>query len=141
MGGFFYGRYSKEQVEQANQVDLEELLCRNGEQLIRSGRDKRLDSDHSVTIRGNRWYDHAAGEGGFSLSFVRRHYGLSFGDAMKLLTGENGQSPLPRIQKKPEEPAKEFVLPTANQSMRRMYGYLMRRGFQSADVCRAIGSR
>ena len=26
MGGFFYGRYTKEQVERANQVDLEELL-------------------------------------------------------------------------------------------------------------------
>ncbi len=131
MGGFFYGRYSKEQVEQANQVDLEQLLCRNGEELLRSGRDKRLASDHSITIRGNRWYDHAAGEGGFSLSFVRRHYNLSFGDAMRLLTGENGQAPLPYIQKKPEEPAKEFVLPTANQSMRRMYGYLV--GYRQID--------
>lgn len=131
MGGFFYGRYSKEQVEQANQVDLEQLLCRNGEELLHSGRDKRLASDHSITIRGNRWYDHAAGEGGFSLSFVRRHYNLSFGDAMRLLTGENGQAPLPYIQKKPEEPAKEFVLPTANQSMRRMYGYLV--GYRQID--------
>ena len=131
MGGFFYGKYSKEQVEQANQVDLEQLLCRNGEELLHSGRDKRLASDHSITIRGNRWYDHAAGEGGFSLSFVRRHYNLSFGDAMRLLTGENGQAPLPYIQKKPEEPAKEFVLPTANQSMRRMYGYLV--GYRQID--------
>ena len=125
MGEFFYGKYSREQVEQANQVDLEQLLCRNGEQLIRSGKDKRLASDHSITIRGNRWYDHAAGEGGFSLSFVRKHYNLSFWDAMRLLTGENGQTPLPYIQKKPEEPAKEFVLPPANDSMRRMYGYLV----------------
>ena len=131
MGEFFYGKYSKEQVEQANQVDLEQLLCRNGEELLRSGRDKRLASDHSITIRGNRWYDHAAGEGGFSLSFVRRHYNLSFGDAMQLLTGENGQVPLPYIQKKPEEPAKEFVLPTANQSMRRVYGYLV--GYRQID--------
>lgn len=125
MGGFFYGKYSREQVEQANQVDLEQLLCRNGEQLIRSGKDKRLASDHSITIRGNRWYDHAAGEGGFSLSFVRRHYNLSFGDAMRLLTGENGQTPLPYIHEKSKEPAKEFVLPPANDSMRRMYGYLV----------------
>lgn len=131
MGGFFYGKYSKEQVERANQVDLEELLRRSGEELIRSGREKRLASDHSITIRGNRWYDHAAGEGGFSLSFVRRHYVLSFGDAMQMLTGENGQSPLPYIHDKPKEPAKEFVLPPSNDSMRRMYGYLV--GYRKID--------
>ena len=34
MGGFFYGRYTKEQVERANQVDLEELLLRSGEKLL-----------------------------------------------------------------------------------------------------------
>ena len=39
MGGFFYGRYTKEQVERANQVDLEELLLRSGEKLLRSGRE------------------------------------------------------------------------------------------------------
>ncbi len=131
MGGFFYGKYSKEQVEQANQVDLEQLLCRNGEQLIRSGKDKRLVSDHSITIRGNRWYDHAAGAGGFSLSFVRKHYNFSFWDAMRLLTGENGQTPLPYIHDKPKEPAKEFVLPSANDSIQRMYGYLV--GYRQID--------
>ena len=31
MGGIiYYGRYTKDQVEQANQIDLEELLRRNG---------------------------------------------------------------------------------------------------------------
>ena len=96
MGGFFYGRYTKEQVERANQVDLEELLLRSGEKLLRSGREKRLESDHSVTIRGNEWYDHAAEEGGFALSFARKHFGLSFQEAMALLLGENGQAPLPQ---------------------------------------------
>ena len=134
MGGFFYGKYSKEQVEQANRVDLEELLRRSGEELIRSGREKRLASDHSITIRGNRWYDHAAGEGGFSLSFVRKHYGLSFGDAMRMLTGENGQVPLPYIRDKPIEPGKEFVLPPAYSSMRRLYGYLTRARQIDSDV-------
>lgn len=141
MGGFFYGKYSKEQVERANQVDLEELLIRNGEELIHSGREKRLASDHSITIRENRWYDHAAGEGGFSLSFVRKHYGLSFGDAMRMLTGENGQVPLPYIHAKPREPAKEFVLPPANNSMRRMYGYLVGHRQIDPDVLFAFVKR
>ena len=96
MGGFFYGRYTKEQVERANQVDLEELLLRSGEKLLRSGREKRLASDHSVTIRGNEWYDHATGEGGFALSFARKHFGLSFQEAMALLLGKTARRRSPQ---------------------------------------------
>ena len=44
--------FTDEQKQRANSVDLEEFLLRRGERLLPSGRDKRLDSDHSVTIRG-----------------------------------------------------------------------------------------
>ncbi len=65
MGGIiYYGKYTKDQVERVNQIDLEELLRRNGEKLLPSGREKRLESDHSITVRGNRWFDHAAEQGG-----------------------------------------------------------------------------
>ena len=42
-----------------------------GEKLIPSGRDKRLASDHSITVRDNQWFDHATGEGGLAVDFVR----------------------------------------------------------------------
>lgn len=130
MGGIiYYGRYTKDQVEQANQIDLEELLRRNGEKLLPSGREKRLGSDQSVTVRGNQWFDHAAGQGGYALSFVRRHYGLSFSEGMKLLLGEDGQRPLPVAEAKPKpEPKpkpKPFALPESAGTMRRVYGYLL----------------
>ena len=125
MGGIlYYGKYTREQIDKANQVDLEELLRRQGEKLIRSGRDHRLESDHSVTVRGNQWFDHASDQGGYALSFVRRHYHLSFNEAMELLTGEKGQAPLP-IAKPRNDPPKEFVLPPASSSMRRVFGYLL----------------
>ncbi len=126
MGGIvYYGKYTKDQVERANQVDLEELLRRSGEKLIRSGRELRLDSDHSVTINGSQWFDHATDQGGYSLSFVRQHYRLSFSDAMKLLLGEDGQKPLPLAREKPQAEQKPFALPEASVSMRRVYGYLL----------------
>ena len=59
-------------------MDLEEFLRRRGEKLIRSGRDKRLDRDHSVTIQGNRWYDHATERGGGPISFVEWFYDLDY---------------------------------------------------------------
>lgn len=120
-----YGRYTKDQVERANQIDLEEMLRRNGEKLLPSGREKRLESDHSVTVRGNRWFDHAAEQGGYALSFVRRHYGLGFSEGMKLLLGEDGQRPLPVAEAKPKPEPKPFALPPASSSMRRVYGYLL----------------
>ena len=126
MGGIvYYGKYTKEQVERANQVDLSELLRRTGEKLERSGRDLRLQSDHSVTINGSRWFDHATEQGGYALSFVRQHYKLNFADAMRLLLGEDGQKPLPLAKEKPPAEPKPFVLPEASASMRRVYGYLL----------------
>ena len=56
--------FTDAQKEQAASVDLEEFLRRRGEKLIASGRDKRLASDHSITIRGCEWFDHASNEGG-----------------------------------------------------------------------------
>ena len=63
--------FTPEQKERAATVDLEEFLLRQGEKLIKSGREKRLASDHSVTVRGCEWFDHASNEGGRAVSFVQ----------------------------------------------------------------------
>ena len=73
-----YIHFTDEQKLRANSVDLVEFLRRQGEKLIPSGRDKRLASDHSITVRGNEWYDHEAEEGGGPISFVQTFYGLSY---------------------------------------------------------------
>ncbi len=46
MSGFVY--FTDEQKQRANEVDLEDFLSRQGEKLLRSGREKRLASDHSI---------------------------------------------------------------------------------------------
>ena len=71
MPGYVY--FTEEQKQRANAVDLEDFLVRQGEKLLRSGREKRLASDHSITIRRNRWYDHATEKGGFAIDFVRTY--------------------------------------------------------------------
>ena len=62
--------FTQEQKDLAARTDLEVFLRSRGEKLLPSGRDKRLASDHSVTIRGNHWFDHATHEGGNAISFV-----------------------------------------------------------------------
>ena len=59
-----YIHFTEEQKYRASCVDLVEFLRRQGEKLIRSGPEYRMASDHSVTVRGNEWYDHIARQGG-----------------------------------------------------------------------------
>lgn len=114
-----YIPFSQEQKEQAAATDLEAFLQSRGERLIRSGREKRLASDHSVTIHGSRWYDHAEQRGGNAISFLQRYYNMSFPEAMKSLLGGDFK-PIERAQPEP----KPFVLPEANSDMRRVFAYL-----------------
>ena len=107
-------------------MDLEAFLRAHGEKLIASGREKRLASDHSVTVHGNKWYDHAAEKGGGPVSFVQSHYGLSYPEAMKLLLdGESGQA-YPTVEEREQAPPKAFAPPEQNENMKRVYGYLMK---------------
>lgn len=122
MAGYVY--FTEEQKQRANQVDLEDFLSRQGEKLLRSGREKRLSSDHSITVRGNRWYDHATEKGGYPIDFVKMFYGQSFPDAVTmLLGGEQGQA-YRESRKAEPEPQKPFLLPEANPDMRRVFAYL-----------------
>jgi hypothetical protein len=121
-----YIPFTDEQKIRANEVNLEELLRRRGEKLIPSGRDKRLESNHSITVRGNRWFDHATGEGGGPVSFARTQYGMSYPEAVTLLLG--GEIPLPIYtpSQYSEPERKPFALPPENGNMRRVYAYLMK---------------
>ena len=117
-------------------MDLEAFLLSRGERLLHEGRDKRLASDHSVTICGNEWYDHAVKEGGGPVTFVQKFYGLSYPEAMScLLNGERGEirTALPKQKEK-----KEFQLPPRNGTMRRVYAYLLKQRLISRNVLDAF---
>lgn len=138
-----YIYFTDEQKLRANSVDLERYLLQNGEELIRSGPEKRLKSDKSITIRGSEWFDHAQAvkTGGGPVSFVMYHYGLSYPEAMiRLLGGEQGVVYEAAPRKKEPEP-KEFVLPPAGESMRRVYAYLLKQRFISREVLNTFVSQ
>lgn len=136
MSGYVY--FTDEQKQRANAVDLEDFLIRQGEKLLRSGREKRLASDHSITVRSNEWYDHASEKGGLAIDFVQKFYGRSFPDAVTmLLNGEQGQAYRPSEQRRPELP-KPFVLPESNRDMRRVFAYLTKTRCLDRDVVSAF---
>ena len=136
-----YIHFTDEQKLRANSVDLVEFLRRQGEELIPSGREKRLASDHSITVRGSEWYDHEIETGGGPISFVQNFYGLTYPEAVtRLLDGEKGEAYTPAQKKETPEP-KAFVLPPASQDMRRAYAYLIQQRFISRDILNAFARK
>jgi len=103
-----YVHFTDDQKRRAGEVDLEQFLLRQGEKLIPSGHEKRLTSDHSITVRGNHWYDHAEEKGGGPISFMQKFYGLSYPEAViRLLGGEQGKAYEP-IRNQPQKEKKHL---------------------------------
>lgn len=121
-----YIHFTDEQKQRAASVNLEEFLRCQGEKLLDSGREKRLARDHSVTVRGNEWYDHAEERGGHAISFVQRFYNLNYPDAVLLLLGITNGTIYPSAAEKEPKPTKPFALPPANDNMRRVFAYLVK---------------
>jgi hypothetical protein len=119
-----YIPFTDEQKLQANAVDLPEFLARQGVKLLKSGTEWRISRDHSVTIRGRDWFDHASEKGGHAISFVQEFYKLSYPDAVTMLLGGEGGKPFPQAAENSKSPPKSFVLPTANETINRVFAYL-----------------
>ena len=137
MGKFVY--FTSAEKRQANEVDLPSFLLDRGEKLIMAGRDYRLVSDHSITVRGPMWYDHAARKGGRAIRFVQQFYDKTYPEAVTMLLGRDGQGIIPIVKKEPEsrEP-KPFTLPEAYLNMRRLYAYLTTHRRIDRDVVTAF---
>ena len=135
MGKFVY--FTSAEKRQANEVDLPSFLRDRGEKLLKAGREYRLASDHSITVRANRWYDHAARRGGHAISFVRQFYDKTFPEAVFMLLGRDGQGIIPIAKQESQEP-KPFALPKPYLTMRRIYAYLTKHRCIDRDVVTAF---
>lgn len=136
-----YIPFTDEQKVLANSVDLAEYLRVRGEKLERAGIEHKLiyyDSSgkhDSITIRGSKWFDHKNQTGGGAIKFMQEFYGMDFQTAVQELLGQTvtllSHSPPKAIAK---EEKKEFRLPQANTNMHRVYAYLIKQRFISADI-------
>lgn len=129
-----YIHFTEEQKLQANQVDLAEFLRFKGETLIRSGPEFRLSSNHSVTIRGNEWYDHAAEKGGGPVSFLKEFCGMNYQEAVLALLDKDVSQLCPQVTTPREKVKKPFELPPANKDNRRVFAYLLKHRHLDRDV-------
>ena len=132
-----YIHFTDEQKGQARRTDLVCLLRRQGETLKRSGSEYEWrDGSAKVTIRGNLWFHQYEQVGGDAIDFVRRFMGKDYPEAIEYLLGGCGGtltvSP-PIIKER-----KPFVLPKKNDTMRRVYAYLVNTRDIDSEVLNAF---
>lgn len=114
--------YTQEQIDRANQVNLEQFLRSQGEQVIKSGNEYRWKKHDSLTIKENKWFRHSQSKGGYPVEFVMEFFGKTFPEALQMLIGEtpaNGVSAAKQSQ--------EFRLPPRNRYAEKMTAYLCQR--------------
>ena len=130
-------QYTEEQIVKANQTDLVSFLNAQGEQLMKSGKEYRWKKHDSVTVSGNRWYRHSLGRGGYPVDFVMEFYNATFLEAVKMLTGEEGEG---RNSACPA-PSPDFRLPEKEENNDRIIRYLTEnRGIEKNLVEKWISS-
>lgn len=80
--------YTQEQIDRANQVNLEQFLRSQGEKLIKNGHEYRWERYDSLTVKGNKWFRHSQSKGGYPIDFVMEFFDKKFPEAMRMLIGE-----------------------------------------------------
>ena len=111
--------YTQEQIDRANQVNLEQFLRSQGEELMKSGREYRWKNHDSLTVKGNKWFRHSQSKGGYPIDFVMEFYNKTFPEAMQMLIGEEAVESIAEPTQKVE-----FRLPSCCESNDRMIKYL-----------------
>ena len=83
--------YSQEQIDRANQTNMEDFLRSQGETLIRSGKEYRWKCHDSLTARGNKWFRHSQSRGGYPVGPLEDYFSwigppllLSFREQLKV---------------------------------------------------------
>ena len=117
MNGKVY--FSDEDRRKARTTDIAEFLRQNGESVRRCGSEYVwLDGSQKVTVRNNVWFSHYEQKGGDAVDFVRKYFDKNYYEAVRMLLSDNFT-----VRKEREE--KPFILPKPNDSMNRMYAYLL----------------
>ena len=111
--------YTQEQIDRANQVNLEQFLHSQGENLIKSGHEYRWERYDSLTVKGNKWFRHSQNKGGYPVDFVMEFFDKTFPEAVQMLIGEEAVE----LAAEPAPKAK-FKLPPRCESNAKIMKYL-----------------
>lgn len=117
-------RFTQEQLNRVNNIDLVDMLMKQGEKLKKEGRVYRWLRYDSTVIYQNKWFRHSRQIGGGPIQFVKEFYGYDFVDAVKyLLNGEDGAEFVQTNRVEYIKP--QFKMPKLSRNMNRTFAYLI----------------
>lgn len=124
-------RFTEEELQRANDVDLLAYVRSRGYAVRRAGSQHCLAEHDSLVIRGNKWYWFSRHMGGKTIDFLVQYEGFSFPEAVRTLLGEEGRLPrtVPKaVQHQAPERPRRLLLPPMAKSNVDALAYLRRRG-------------
>ncbi len=122
--------FSREEVQQAREVDLLTYLRRNDpDELVRESKRTFCTREHdSLKINNGKWYWFSRGIGGVSaLDYLIKVRGLTFFQAVESVLGKAPYS-LPDSFKRDSHVPKRLILPEKNDTAKHVIRYLTGRG-------------
>ena len=144
-----YIQFTEEQKMRASKADLAEFLQSRGETLKRSGREFIWNCENEkVTVKGNLWYNHYTGEGGNSISFLKKFYHMAYPEAVQVLLGERiaeeqitKPTPTAETTAKTEKLKAAIIIPPKNNTMNRVFAYLNKERFIDRDFIKFFAQK
>ena len=129
-----YKRYTEQQIDHANNIDLVSYIERQGYEIKRQGRDYKVSGQDGLLIKADRkiWWHELTGKGGGPIQFVMAIQQKTWADSVSELLRLDALD----IQRPflPEE-KQELILPEKAADYRRLFAYLCHtRGINSGIV-------
>ena len=121
-----YVKFTEEERNRARETNLADFLEEHGETVKKSGSEfVWLDGEQKVTLRGNLFFHQYEQKGGDAIDFVRKFYGKNYVEAVQILLGSNAE--MQPVAKKAyhEHKQKDLKMPSKNDSMKRVFAYLL----------------
>jgi hypothetical protein len=122
-------KFTQEEYDKANEVDLVEYLQSRGVELKKQGNSYCGVEHDSFVVKNNHWFWNSQKLHGGPVDYLTKIDGMTLPDAVHLLangfipTSYSYQPTIKRYEHKPKEKV-PFVLPDANSDNRRVFAYL-----------------
>ncbi len=136
-----YVKFTEEERNRARETNLADFLEEHGETVKKSGSEfVWLDGEQKVTLRGNLFFHQYEQKGGDAIDFVRRFYGKNYVEAVQMLLGSNADIQPIAKKERYEHKQKDLKMPPKNDSMKRVFAYLlMTRGIDKSVLQEFVG--
>lgn len=133
-----YKRYTNEQINKANRIDIVELAKMRGYSIIKKRDELRIPDMGGLVLdkKRNQWFWFAGEKGGGPIQFLMEFEKMNWKEAVEALLNQEGEIHVvnPDRNEKLKKEKKPFMLPEANHSYRHVFAYLVKTRYIHPEI-------